>query len=99
MATTLSMSAFVSGVVVLPNGMPYLVICRASHHRQAEPMWDGMINLSLRCCACHKAGMWQAICVDLDVSAFAESLDEAKASLATCLELYLGTSDQVHPWT
>ena len=33
--------------------------------------------------------MWEAICVDLDVGTFGDSLEEVKASLATCIEMHL----------
>ena len=54
-----------------------------------------MTTLSLRCYAYAKDGTWQAICVDLDIATFAESLDEVKASLATCIEMYLEGIDEL----
>ena len=45
--------------------------------------------LTLRCYAFQSDQKWEAICTDLDVATFAASLDEVKASLATCIELYL----------
>ena len=33
--------------------------------------------------------MWEAICVDLDVATFGDSLEEVKASLAACIEMHL----------
>ena len=45
---------------------------------------------SLRCYAYRDGQGWEAICVDLDIATFAASLDEVKASLATCIDMYLG---------
>ena len=45
--------------------------------------------LILRCYGFQSDEQWEAICTDLDVATFAGSLDEVKASLATCIELYL----------
>ena len=47
------------------------------------------MNLALRCYAYDNGGRWEAICVDLDVATFGASLSEVKASLATCVEMYL----------
>ena len=33
--------------------------------------------------------MWEAICVAFDIATFGDSLDEVKASLATCIKMYL----------
>ena len=43
----------------------------------------------LRCYAYRDGQGWEAICVDLDIATFAASLDEVKASLTTCIEMYL----------
>ena len=47
------------------------------------------MNLTLRCYARICGNQWHAICTDLDVAADGASLEEAKASLAACIELYL----------
>lgn len=47
------------------------------------------MSLTLRCYAYRTHRVWEAICVDLDVATFGDSLDEVKESLATCIELYL----------
>ena len=43
----------------------------------------------LRCFAYRDGDTWEAICVDYDIATFAPSLDEVKASLVTCIELFL----------
>ena len=45
--------------------------------------------LELRCYAYRDGETWEAICVDFDIATFAPSLDEVKASLVTCIELFL----------
>jgi len=47
------------------------------------------MDLTLRCYARLRGNQWHAICTDIDVAADGASLGEAKASLATCIELYL----------
>ena len=47
------------------------------------------MTLMLRCYAYRDGQGWEAICVDLDIATFAASLDEVKASLTTCIEMYL----------
>ncbi|MDE0053439.1 MAG: hypothetical protein OXT64_04180 [Gammaproteobacteria bacterium] len=47
------------------------------------------MNLTLRCYARECDGQWYAICTDLDIAADGASFKDAKASLATCIELYL----------
>lgn len=47
------------------------------------------MDLTLQCYARLCGDQWHAICTDLDVAADGASLGEAKASLATCIELYL----------
>lgn len=44
---------------------------------------------ALRCYAYRDGETWEAICVDYDLATFAPSLDEVKASLVTCIELFL----------
>jgi len=43
----------------------------------------------LRCYAYRNGETWEAICVDYDIATFASSLEEVKASLVTCIELFL----------
>ena len=47
------------------------------------------MSLTLRCYAYRSGRKWEAICVDLDIAAFGDSLDEVKRSLATGIELHL----------
>ena len=47
------------------------------------------MTLELRCYAYRDGQGWEAICVDLDLSTFAASRDEVRASLAACIEMYL----------
>lgn len=47
------------------------------------------LNVTLRCYAYRSGRVWQAICVDLDIATFGDSLDEVRASLATCIEMHL----------
>lgn len=47
------------------------------------------LNLNLQCYARLCGDRWHAICTDLDIAADGASLEEARASLATCVELYL----------
>ena len=47
------------------------------------------MTLSLRFFPYRDGQNWEASCVDLDIATFAASLDEMKASLATCVEMYL----------
>lgn len=50
---------------------------------------DSDVILTLQCYAYRDGDRWEAICVDLDIATFAPNLDEVKASLATCIELFL----------
>ena len=55
---------------------------------------DTDVILTLQCYAYRDGDTWEAICVDLDIATFASSLDEVKASLVTCIELFLeGVAD------
>ena len=55
---------------------------------------DTEVILTLQCYAYRDGDTWEAICVDLDIATFASSLDEVKASLVTCIELFLeGVAD------
>ena len=47
------------------------------------------VTLTLQCYAYRDGDTWEAICVDFDIATFAPSLDEVKASLVTCIELFL----------
>ena len=47
------------------------------------------MDLALRCYARRNGQRWHAICTDLDIAADGESLHDAKASLAECIDLYL----------
>lgn len=47
------------------------------------------MSLFLRCYAQRHGNLWHAICVDCDVAADGATLEEAKAALAACVELYL----------
>lgn len=47
------------------------------------------MKLALRCYAYRSGRVWEAICVDLDIATFADSLDEVKASLATCIKMHM----------
>lgn len=46
-------------------------------------------TLPLRCYAYGDGDGWGAICTDLDIAVDGPSLDDVKASLAACIELYL----------
>lgn len=46
-------------------------------------------TLPLRCHAYGDGDGWGAICTDLDIAVDGSSLDDVKASLAACIELYL----------
>ena len=50
---------------------------------------DTEVILTLQCYAYRDGDTWEAICVDFDIATFASSLDEVKASLVTCIELFL----------
>ena len=50
---------------------------------------DSEVILTLQCYAYRDGHTWEAICVDFDIATFASSLDEAKASLVTCIELFI----------
>ena len=50
---------------------------------------DTRLDLALRCYAYRDGDTWEAVCVDFDIATFAPSLDEVKASLVTCIELFL----------
>lgn len=43
----------------------------------------------MRCYAYRSGPVWEAICVNFDIATFGASLDEVKASLAVCIEMYL----------
>ena len=52
------------------------------------------MNVALRCCYAYRSGpVWEAICVDLDIATFGDSLDEVKASLAACIDMHLEDVD------
>ena len=52
------------------------------------------MNATLRCCYAYRSGpVWEAICVDLDIATFGDSLDEVRASLATCIDMHLEDVD------
>ena len=53
------------------------------------------MSLALRCYAYRDGETWEAICVDLDIATFAATLDEVKASLAACIEMYLEGIDEL----
>ena len=46
-------------------------------------------KLVLRCVIEKEEGIYNALCLDLDVSSFGETLEEAKANLQEAVELYL----------
>lgn len=46
-------------------------------------------TLPLRCYAYGDGDGWGAVCTDLDIAVDGSSLDDVKASLAACIELYL----------
>ena len=50
---------------------------------------DTEMILTLQCYAYRDGDRWEAICVDFDIATFAPTLDEVKASLVTCIELFL----------
>lgn len=47
------------------------------------------MSIELRCYAYRTDRVWEAICVDLDLATFGDSLDAVKESLETCIELHL----------
>lgn len=47
------------------------------------------MSLLLRCYAQRYGNLWHAMCTDLDIAADGATLEEAKAALATCVDLYL----------
>ena len=49
--------------------------------------------MNLQCYARVHGERWHAICVDLDIAVDGASLEEAKASLAVCVELYLESAE------
>ena len=52
------------------------------------------MDLRFRCYAQEHGQRWHAICTDLNIAADGDSFREAKASLRTCIELYLeGVAD------
>lgn len=51
--------------------------------------WIREETVNLRCYARQCGDRWHAICTDLDIAADGASLQEAKASLVACVELYL----------
>lgn len=57
--------------------------------RSTSARSDAEEILTLRCYAIREGDTWEAICVDLDISTFASSLDEVKTSLVTSIELFL----------
>ena len=50
---------------------------------------DTEVILTLQCYAYRDGDTWEAVCVDFDIATFASSLDEVKASLVTCIEMFL----------
>ncbi len=51
--------------------------------------WIREETVNLQCYARQCGDRWHAICTDLDIAVDGSSLQEAKASLVTCVELYL----------
>ena len=49
---------------------------------------DARVALTLQCYAYRGGDTWEAICVDFDIATFAPTLDEVKASLVICIELF-----------
>ena len=49
--------------------------------------------MNLQCYARPHGNQWHAICTDLDIAADGASLEEARASLAVCVELYLESAE------
>ena len=47
------------------------------------------MSLAFRCYAYGRGQDWEAICVDLDIAVFGSSVEEVKASLDTCIQMYL----------
>ena len=47
------------------------------------------MTLEHRCYAYRDGQTWEAICVDLDIATFSTSPENVKASLATCIRMYL----------
>ena len=64
-----------------------LVILERSIDHATRSDTEGI--LTLQCYAYWDGDAWEAICIDFDIATFAPSLDEAKASLVTCIELFL----------
>ena len=58
---------------------------------------DAAVILTLQCYAYRDGDTWEAICVDFDIATFAPSLDEVKASLVTCIELFLEGAAEAPP--
>ena len=59
--------------------------------------------MNLQCYSRQCGGQAYAICTDLDIAADGPSLEEARASLVTCVELYLEraealSADNRHRW-
>ena len=61
----------------------------AQRRRAGVPYREVGLNVTLRCYAYRSGRVWEAICVDLDIATFGDSLDEVKASLATCIKMHL----------
>ena len=55
------------------------------------------MTLTLRCYARRYGRLWHAICTDLDIAADGVSFQDARASLLTCIELYLEGITEVPP--
>ena len=49
--------------------------------------------MNLQCYARRHGNQWHAICTDLDIAADGASLEEARASLAVCVGLYIESAE------
>ena len=59
--------------------------------------WNRKANVNLQCYARLCGNQWHAICTDLDIAADGASLEEARASMAVCVELYLESAEALPP--
>ena len=47
------------------------------------------MSLTFRCFAYRSRESWEAICPDLDIAVFGDSIKEVEASLDTCIQMHL----------
>lgn len=74
----------------MPNASKPAVIYFQASGKISEQIRRGTkMDFSVRCYAYGSGSDWQAICVDFNIAVGGESLQEARDSLNSCIQMYL----------